>query len=116
VYRFDVQVQDADWQRSVAGHAARGNGQWVVALAAATNLGTETGIVAETAVLRDNRGRVFSPSTAPDVTGDIASAYGAKAPYDYYEPGITETVALAFEVAPDVQQLTLASSNFQCQS
>src|SRR5206468_6624596 len=68
VYRFDVQVQDADWQHSVAGHTARGNGQWVVALASATNLGTETGIVAETAVLRDDRGRTFSPSTSAAVS------------------------------------------------
>jgi hypothetical protein len=116
MYRFDVQVLNADWQRTVAGQTARGNAYWVVALMSATNLGTETGIVAQTVVLRDERGRTFTQSTDAAVTGDIAAAYGAKQPYDLYEPGISETVALPFEVAPDAQQLTITSSNFQCQS
>src|SRR5919199_4003990 len=115
-YRFNVEVLNADWQRSVAGQTASGNANWVVALVNATNLGTDTGIVAQTVELRDERGRSFSQSTNAGFTGDVAAAYGAKQPYDLFAPGITETVALPFEVAPDVQRLTLASSNFQCQA
>src|SRR4051794_10782384 len=115
-YRFDVQVQDASLQRAPVGHVARGNSNWALVAVNATNLRRDTGILAEVVELRDERGRTFHPSTDVAITMDFANYYGVKAPYDYYQPGITETALLAFEVAPDAQRLRVASSNFQCRA
>jgi hypothetical protein len=62
--------------------------------------------------LVDERGRVFEGTlggTLFDLQQTLASANGLNSFDRYVRPGITEERVIAFEVAPDVQRLTVVS-------
>jgi hypothetical protein len=114
---FDVEVVQADWQRTVLGTTATGNSMLVVLVVDVTNttsmlLGPYRGV---SPVFRfvDDQGRTFESDLGRyfDLHGALARELNLGVSFN--EPiraGVTERRALVFEVAPNVQRLTLEST------
>jgi hypothetical protein len=113
---FEVEVVEVDWQRTVTGRTAAGNSMFVVLVADLTNTtGVELGPyrgVSPAFRLIDEQDRSFDGDLNRhfDLHEALARERGLSAPFhSAIRPGITERRALVFEVAPNVQRLTLQS-------
>jgi hypothetical protein len=117
---FQAEVTGADWQKTVANRPATGNSMYVIIFLNMTNLSS-----AETApyrggspslALTDERGRRFDGDVGGALFGfqnDLAAANGLMTFITSIRPGVTDPRVIGFEVAPDVQRLTLVSPG-QC--
>ena len=112
---FEIGVARVEWTKTVTGHAAPGNGMWVVAIVNVTNLGTkDASLTTYPVMLQDGRGRQFQVKEYPPDRVDLARAYGVKGTFEYFTPGITEQSVLTFQVPEDVGPLTLVGTRSFC--
>jgi hypothetical protein len=110
---LSVSVEQAEWSKSAAGVIARG--MWVLTVVQATNTGAKPGYLNWSAVLRDERGRVFQMASMFELPVQaLAERYGAGDQYTEIPPGASARILLAFGVARDVRSLELAPTNWSC--
>lgn len=116
-FRFEFTVVRAEWLRTVVDRTPTGNAMWVVLVVEATNLNA-MGIgpyrgATPAMYLTDDRDRRFTTDFFGerfDLNVELARAYGLTPFNEVLTPGIAEQRVIAFEVAPDVQHLTLQST------
>lgn len=112
---FDISVVRVEWTKTVAGATASGNGMWIVALIDVTNLGTESeALTTRPLQVRDSRGREFEVREYPPDPVEVYRIYSVHAPFANFEPGITETSVVTFQVPSDVGPLTLVGQRDFC--
>jgi len=113
---FQADVVDAEWQKNVVGRDATGTAMWAVVFVNLTNL-TNADVApyrggTPAIQLVDERGRSFAGDIGFalfDFQNQLAQANGLTTFSAPVRPGIAEQRVIGFEVAPDVQRLTLAS-------
>ena len=118
---FQVDVTNAEWARTVLGRDAAATSMWVIIYMNMTNLGLRDSapyaFSAPSMRLVDERGRRFDGDIAGLLFGfqnDLATANGANTYSAQLRPGITEARVIGFEVAPDVQRLTVGAVASSC--
>jgi len=114
-FPFQGDIVDAQWQKTVAGRDATGNAMWAVVFVNMTNL-TNNDLAAYRGAtpafyLADERGRRFDGDLGRffDQQHQLAADNGLAAYDAQLKPGVAEARAIAFEVAPDAQRLTMTS-------
>jgi serine/threonine-protein kinase len=120
--QFSVAVEDGHWTSSAGGSTPTGNAMRVVTIVAMTNLGSRPAEItlgiarAPNLLVRDERGREFPLLRDGWLVGRIAAEYEAKSFWENYPqgtkylPGVAVRTVLAFDVAENVQTLTLVGS------
>ncbi len=112
---FDIAVTRVEWTKTVLDATAPGNGMWIVAFIDVTNLGTTAeALVTRPVQVRDGRGREYNVKEYPPDPVDLAAAYQVKGAFENFEPGITETSVVTFQVPADVGPLTLVGKRDFC--
>ena len=112
---FEIAVARVEWTKSVIGTTAPGNGMWIVAIIDVTNLSTEAeALTTRPLQLRDGQGRTYNVREYPPSPVDLFRAYMVHAAFANFEPGITETSVVTFQVPDNVGPLTLVGKRDFC--
>lgn len=111
--RFDVEVAQTHWVKTIGGRTAEGNSMWLVAVVNVTVTSNQQSLdpTRGATKVRDERDREF-PNIYPTPLEDaITAEFEVQNPLNpTYRPGITAQVWMLFQVAGDVRQLTLLPS------
>ena len=112
---FEITVARVEWTKTVLETTAPGNGMWIVAIIDVTNLGTEAeALTTRPLQLRDATGREFNVREYPPDPVELFRAYMVHAAFQDFEPGITETSVVTFQVPDTVGPLTLIGERDFC--
>ena len=112
---FDIEVARVEWTKTVIGNDAPGNAMWIVAFINVTNLSTKAeALTTRPLKVQDGRGREFNVKEYPPDPVDLHRAYGVRAAFQSFDPGITEQTVVTFQVPGDVGSLTLVGKRDFC--
>lgn len=112
---FEIGVVRVDWTKTVVGATAPGNGMWIAAIIEVTNLSNKAeALTTRPLQLKDSRGREYNVREYPPDPVEVFRAYGVHAPFQNFEPGITEESVVTFQVPSDVGPLTLVGKRDFC--
>jgi len=112
---FDIGVARVEWTKTVLTNTAAGNGMWIVAIIDVTNASNKAeALTTRPLQLRDGRGREYNVREYPPDPVDLFRAYMVHAPFQNFEPGITEQSVVVFQVPDDVGPLTLVGRRDFC--
>ena len=112
---FDIGVARVEWTKTVLTNTAAGNGMWIVAIIDVTNASNKAeALTTRPLQLRDGRGREYNVREYPPDPVDLFRAYMVHAPFQNFEPGITEQSVVTFQVPDDVGPLTLVGKRDFC--
>lgn len=113
---LELSVARVEWTKSVLGLDAAGNAMWVVAFLDVTNVGTkdESLYGPPSARVVDERGRQFDWRQYPPDPVELFRAYGVRASFQPFAPGVTEQTVAVFQVPGDVRSLTLEGKRGLC--
>jgi hypothetical protein len=105
---IQLQVTGTQLVKTLDGVHARGNARWLVAFVNVTNLSSESASGSGAVQLQDERGRAFAYDS-PGLLhlAHLEDQYGALSPENEFDPGVTVSGFVTFQVAPDVQWLQL---------
>jgi hypothetical protein len=112
---FEIAVSRVEWTKTVLGTTAPGNGMWIVAIIEVTNISTKAeALTTRPLKLVDERGREHNVREYPPDPVDLFRAYEVHAAFSSFEPGITETSVVTFQVPDNVTSLTLTGKRDFC--
>ena len=112
---MDIAVARAEATRTLLGTTAPGNAMWLVVLINVTNVSNNAeSLTTRPLQLRDRQGRVYEVREYPPDPVDLTRTYGVHAPYERFQPGITEQSVVTFQVPQNVGQLTLVGKRDFC--
>ena len=112
---FEIAVVRVEWTKTMLGTTAPGNAMWIVAFIDVTNLSNQAhALTTRPLQLRDERGREYNVREYPPDPVDLVRAYMVHAAFNNFEPGITETSVVTFQVPDTVGPLTLVGKRDFC--